>query len=199
MKTPGVQVDLEQLDIGEATQALPNPKGCSQAALELRQQVKVWITVVGGCVFWLFVLAGGPPYILYTYLAYRLYTLCIYSTIYMFGGPPAMWKTRPPTTMVWIARGMSKDLFLTTVVEGYTHNVWFGGEKNTRNNYWMRFFHTSMFTVHMENHWLQQRSSARPHDLQVGSCSTRTDQWATFVLEVQVSLDKSDIDKSFFQ
>ena len=56
--------------------------------------------VVGGRHFWLFVLAGDPPYILYTYLIYHLYILGIYTTIYMFGGPPATSKTRPPTTMV---------------------------------------------------------------------------------------------------
>ena len=55
--------------------------------------------VVGGRHFSLFALAGVPPYILFTYLMYHFYTLCIYITIYIFGGPPAMSKTRPPTTM----------------------------------------------------------------------------------------------------
>ena len=45
-------------------------------------------------------LAGGPPLWLYTYLVYHLYTLCIYTTIYVFGGLPTMSKIRPPTTMV---------------------------------------------------------------------------------------------------
>ena len=56
--------------------------------------------VVGGRHFCFFVLAGCPPYILYTYLIYYLYTLCIYTTVYMFGGPPVMSKTCPPTTMM---------------------------------------------------------------------------------------------------
>ena len=55
--------------------------------------------VVGGRHFWLFVFAGGPPYILYTYLMYHVYTLCICANIYIFGGPPAMSKGRPPTTV----------------------------------------------------------------------------------------------------
>ena len=36
--------------------------------------------VVGGRHFWLFVFAGGLPYILYTYLIHHVYTLCIYTT-----------------------------------------------------------------------------------------------------------------------
>ena len=56
--------------------------------------------VVGGRHFWLFALAGGPPYVLCTYLIHNLYTLRIYMTIYIFGGPPAMSKTRLPTTMI---------------------------------------------------------------------------------------------------
>ena len=58
---------------------------------------------VGGRQFWLFVFAGGPPFILYTYLIFHVYTLCIYIIIYMFGGPPAMSKSRPPTTMIAVA------------------------------------------------------------------------------------------------
>ena len=42
--------------------------------------------VVGGRHFWLFVLADGRPYILYTYLIYHLYSLCIYTTIHLFSG-----------------------------------------------------------------------------------------------------------------
>ena len=30
---------------------------------------------------------------------YHLCTLCIYTSIYIFRGPPAMSKTRPPTSM----------------------------------------------------------------------------------------------------
>ena len=56
--------------------------------------------VVGGRHFWLSVLAGGPPFILYTYLIYHLYTLCIYTSIHIFDRPPAMSKTCLPTTMV---------------------------------------------------------------------------------------------------
>ena len=55
--------------------------------------------VVGRRQIWRVVLAGGPPFKLYTYLIYHLYTLCIYTTICIFGGLPAMSKTRPPTTM----------------------------------------------------------------------------------------------------
>ena len=36
----------------------------------------------------------------YTYLVYHLYILCIYTTMYIFCRPPAMSKTRLPTTMV---------------------------------------------------------------------------------------------------
>ena len=61
------------------------------------------IIVVGRRHFWLFVLASGPPYILYTYLVHHVYTRCIYTTIYIFGGPLAMTKTRPPTTMASVA------------------------------------------------------------------------------------------------
>ena len=53
-----------------------------------------------GASFLALALAGGPPYILYTYLVYHLYTLCIYIYIF-FCGPPAMSKTCPPTTMIW--------------------------------------------------------------------------------------------------
>ena len=56
--------------------------------------------VIGGRHFWLFVCAGGPPYILYTYLIHHWYSLCIHTTICAFGGPPAMSKSRPPTTML---------------------------------------------------------------------------------------------------
>ena len=56
--------------------------------------------VVGGRHFWLSVWVDGPPYILYAYLTYRVYTLCIHTTIYIFGGPPEMSQTRPPTTML---------------------------------------------------------------------------------------------------
>ena len=56
--------------------------------------------VVGGRHFLLFVLAGRPPFILYTYLIYQLCTLCIYTTIHIFGGLPATPKTRPPTPML---------------------------------------------------------------------------------------------------
>ena len=38
--------------------------------------------IVGGRHFWLFVLADGPPYILYTYIIYHVYTLYILTTIY---------------------------------------------------------------------------------------------------------------------
>ena len=50
---------------------------------------------VGGRHFWRFVLAGGPPFLLYTYLIHHLYIICIYTTIYIFDGPPATSKTRP--------------------------------------------------------------------------------------------------------
>ena len=46
--------------------------------------------LVGERHFWLFCLAGGPPYILHTYLKYQLYTLCVHTTMHIFGGLPAM-------------------------------------------------------------------------------------------------------------
>ena len=73
----------------------------SEAAFKIMQR-PVNDIVVGGRLFWLFVLAGGPPYILYTGLIYHVYTLCIYATICIFGRPPAMSKSRPPTTMLCI-------------------------------------------------------------------------------------------------
>ena len=40
--------------------------------------------VVGGRHFWRFVLAGGPPYILYTYLTYHfMYSMYIYNYIHI--------------------------------------------------------------------------------------------------------------------
>ena len=69
-------------------------RSCSACKIEWFRYI-----VVGRRQFWLFVLAGGPPYILCTYLIYHLYTLCIHTYMYIFGGPPAMSKTRPPTTM----------------------------------------------------------------------------------------------------
>ena len=80
------------------TYEAPKPRD-SFSVEGLLAALHVTIVVVGGRRFWLFVLVGGPPYILYTYLIYHLYTLCMYTTICMFGGPPAMSKTRPPTTM----------------------------------------------------------------------------------------------------
>ena len=58
--------------------------------------------VVGGRHFWLFVLAGDPPFILYTCLIYHLYTLRIYTTIYIFRHQRAARnvENRPQTTMV---------------------------------------------------------------------------------------------------
>ena len=45
--------------------------------------------VVGGRHFWLFALAGGPPYVLYTYLIYIMYILCVYIQLhtYLVGRP----------------------------------------------------------------------------------------------------------------
>ena len=62
----------------------------------------IHIMIVGGRHLWLFVFAGGPPYVLCTYLIYHVYTLFIYTSIYILGGPPAMSKSRPPTTMMYI-------------------------------------------------------------------------------------------------
>ena len=69
-------------------------------AFEARHNITLHTTVVAGRHFWLFVFAGGPPYKLYTYIIYHVYTLCIYTTIYIFGRLPAMSKGRPPTTML---------------------------------------------------------------------------------------------------
>ena len=43
---------------------------------------------------------GGQPAIYTIHISNHLYTLCTYTTTYIFGGPRAMSKTRPPTTMV---------------------------------------------------------------------------------------------------
>ena len=66
-------------------------------AVALASRRHMGAIVVGGRHCWLFVLAGGPPYI------YHLYTLCIYGTIHIFSGPPSMSKTHPPTTMMGAA------------------------------------------------------------------------------------------------
>ena len=82
--------------------------------------------VLGGRHFWLFVLAGGPAYILYTYLIYHLYTLCTYTTIYIFGGPLAMSKIRPPTTMSKSAAHEHKILGCTSsknTINGYKYQA----------------------------------------------------------------------------
>ena len=76
--------------------------------------------VVSKLHFWLFALAGGLPHILCTYLTYHLYTLRIHTTIYIFGGPPAMSKTRPPTTMI-----CSKSNCTTPrLIEGSSGSLW---------------------------------------------------------------------------
>ena len=58
--------------------------------------------VVGGRHFWLFVLAGGPPFILFTfistYIRHHLYTLCIYTCL---ADPRQCKKTRLPITVLY--------------------------------------------------------------------------------------------------
>ena len=81
---------------------LLNHRGSLTRLIMLDKQALAPI-LVGGRHFWLFVLAGGPSYILYTYLTYHWCTLCIYTTICIFDGPPAMSKSRPPKTMYWTA------------------------------------------------------------------------------------------------
>ena len=48
------------------------------------------------CIFLLRV----AEYILYTYLIYNIYTLCIHTTMYIFSALPVMTKGHPPTTMI---------------------------------------------------------------------------------------------------
>ena len=61
----------------------------------------------------------SPPWVLYTHLIHHVYTLCIYTTIYIFGGPPAISKTCPPTTTLCCAvvcdvcpRSTQRDILL---------------------------------------------------------------------------------------
>ena len=61
----------------------------------------VFSIAVGARHFWLFGLLRAAEIVLYTYRVYHIHTLCIYTTIYMLSGPPAMTKGRPPTTMVF--------------------------------------------------------------------------------------------------
>ena len=56
--------------------------------------------VVGGRHVWLFGLLRTAEYVIYTYLMYNIYNLCILKTIHMLSGPPAMTKGRPPSTMI---------------------------------------------------------------------------------------------------
>ena len=64
--------------------SITTPHTASMSEASLVTQMHLVTIVVGGRDFWLIVLAGGPPYILYTYLIYQLYTLCKYTTIYTY-------------------------------------------------------------------------------------------------------------------
>ena len=61
---------------------------------------------VGGRHFLLFGLLRAVKYVLWAYPIYYVHTLCIYTTIYIFSGPPAMTKGRPPTTMICTYQGV---------------------------------------------------------------------------------------------
>ena len=68
-----------------------NRPSCGDTTL-ITSLVNVWSKVVGVRHFSLVCLLRVAEYILYTYLLYHLYTLCIYTTIYIFIGSPAMTK-----------------------------------------------------------------------------------------------------------
>ena len=56
--------------------------------------------VVGGLNFLVFGLLRAVEYVRYKYLVYHIHSLCMYTATYIFSGPSAMTKGRPPITML---------------------------------------------------------------------------------------------------
>ena len=62
----------------------------------IQYRAKLLAGVISGFVC----LLRAAEHILHTYHIYQVYTLCMYTTIYIFSGPSAVTKGIPPTTKV---------------------------------------------------------------------------------------------------
>ena len=68
---------------------------------------------------------GGRPAMYTMYIPYIscVYSMYIYTTIHIFGGPPAMSKTRPPTSMVYSIRPFNEPFIMCSAFANTARNI----------------------------------------------------------------------------